>query len=200
MIEETWLIPCVNTVLKGRSGDAPTMIDVGANTGDWTGFLRDHFHSIVAYEADARLVPGLAERFAGDENVVVVWQAVGPERGTTTFYQREGESQSSLSPDHPFGHYDVEHETVVPAVTLRDCVGDGADFVKIDIEGGETLLDYPDNVGFYLVECHGTFNEVRSLIPHNYFVFRITHPYKPAARQGHCWLFAAREVPDGLGV
>jgi len=199
MIEETWLMPFVEEVRKLARPDRSTMIDVGANRGDWSALLKDDFDCIVAYEPDERLVSGLASRFSSARNIRVLRQAVGATEGWQCFYERDGIAQSSLSEDHPFGHGRVAERYMVDVVTLPKCIDTWCDFVKVDIEGGESDLEYPDNVTCYLIECHGTFTEVLERIPPAYNVYRVSHPIPAAALQGHCWLFAVREVPDGLG-
>lgn len=195
MIEETWLQPCIDEVRK-RLRKPSVMVDIGANKGDWTAHLLGDFDCIVAVEPDRRNVADLNARFANEPTVFVLPQAVGPKVGTATFYQRDGHAQSSLSEDHPFGHGSVEASYAVPVSTLPTFIDHRADFVKIDIEGGEADLDYPDNVTCYLIECHGTFDEVLRRMPPAYAVFRKDHPL---GCEGHYWLFAVREVPDVVG-
>ena len=198
MIEETWLMACVEEVRKRIRTDRSTMIDVGANRGDWTALLKDDFSCVVAYEPDGRLVEGLTARFAGDKNVWVLQQAVGATEGPQCFYERDGIAQSSLSEDHPFGHGRVTERYMVDVVTLPKCIDIWCDFVKVDIEGGESVLEYPDNVTCYLIECHGTFSEVLHRLPREYAVWRVKHPHRAADADGHCWAFAVREVPRGV--
>lgn len=201
MIEETWLLPCVEEALKRRSEPRmhPTMIDIGANKGDWTDLLKDKFECVIAYEPDYRNVRDLTDRFDGCPNVWILPEAVGAADGTETFCLRDGHAQSSLSSDHPFGHGTVEERYKVQVRALPRCIDIWADFVKVDIEGGEAVLDYPENVTCYLIECHGTFDTVVARMPEVYAVWKVRHPVPAADAQGHCWLFAVREVPDGLG-
>lgn len=187
MFEEVWLLPVVRRV-GGRS----RAIDIGANDGSWSQILSWSFARVDAYEPDYRVRPALRSRFTDSDRVFVHSAAVAAEEGEGTFMIRTGEAQSSLLAGHPFGHGDVVDTRVVECVTLPQVVGDGADFVKIDIEGGEEFLDYPDNVGAYLIECHGCFERVLERIPLCYDVRIIKHPVPAAAAEGHCWLFAEK--------
>ena len=191
-------MPCVEEVRK-RRGTRSVMVDVGANKGDWTALLLKDFDCIVAVEPDRRNVADLHARFDLEPRVYVLPQAIAGKSGAMTFYQRDGHAQSSLSGKHPFGHGTVEGSYEVHVRTLPALLDTWADFVKVDIEGGEADLDYPTNVTCYLIECHGTFDQVVPRIPGEYAIWRIRHPHPAADAEGHCWIFAVREVPDVLG-
>lgn len=189
MIEESWLQPCIDEALSRRQEHA-TFVDVGSNRGDWSLALLEHFDVVRAYDPDRR-------HSSPHDDVEFFPFAVAAESGEVTFHQRDGLAQSSVAPDHPLGHGVVEEAYAVRAVPLSEAVGRGwVDFAKVDIEGGEADLDYPDNVTCYLIECHGTFDAVLDRIPPAYAVYRKDHPL---GCEGHCWLFAVREVPNGVG-
>ena len=198
MIEESWLMPCVEDVRKRTKRLYPVMLDIGANKGDWTDLMKDDFACIVACEPDRRNLADLVIRFKGAKNVWIMPEAVGAEDGVATFHQRDGHAQSSLSEDHPFGHGTVEQSYEVTVRSLPGFIDYWADFVKVDIEGAEADLVYPTNVTCYLIECHGTFEKVLDRLPKEYAVYRVKHPH-PMADPTHCWAYAVREVPDGLG-
>ena len=188
MIEEYWLKPMLDGI-KGFE----RAVDIGANVGDWSALLASKFAVVDAFEPDPRLHAGLMKRFQSSRRVFPHFNAVAADEAPARFRMRSGAAQSSLLPDHPFGHGEVVDTVPVFCLTLPQAVRGGADFVKIDIEGSERFLEYPDNVGAYLIECHRCFDEVLSRIPLSYEVHMVMHPIAAAAAQGHCWLFAENE-------
>jgi len=194
-IEEFWLEPAI----KRAAAKGGRMLDIGANRGEWTRLMAPHFDEIDAYEPDPRCLEVLefeAQRACDDTpcSIFIHQAAVGAFEASATLFLREGSAQSSLSKKHPFGHGRVVSQLVVPQISLIQAVGDeGADFVKIDIEGAERDLVYPTNVRSYLIECHGTYDEVMPKIPECYAIWKFSHVH-PAADPGHCWIFCDREV------
>ena len=194
-IEEFWLEPAV----KRAAAKGGRMLDIGANRGEWMRLMAPHFNEIDAYEPDPRCLEVLefqAHLACEDKtpSIFIHQAAVGASEGSATFFLRDGSAQSSLSERHPFGHGNVIKQTVVPQVSLIQAVGEeGAGFVKIDIEGGETDLVYPTNVECYLIECHGNMDAVVPRIPDCYTIWKFSHVH-PAADPGHCWIFCDRRV------
>lgn len=188
-IEEQWLQGVIDFVAS-RGG---RMIDVGANVGEWSRALAGSMVSVEAYEPDPRAYAVLAS-LVSSRNVTPVRKAVGASSGHQRFNVRSGSAQSSLSAKHPFGHGVVVDHFDVEVVTLPEIVGDGADFVKVDIEGGEVDLEYPDTVANYLIECHGTFKQMLPKIPTVYNIHLLKHPHPAAQAQGHCWIFCTKEL------
>jgi hypothetical protein len=86
--------------------------------------------------------------------------------------------------------------TYVECITLDDITTENPDFIKIDIEGAETLaLKGCKNISkwlntLFLVECHNTFEEVtKELYRLNKSYIKIDHPL-PGASKDHCWIIA----------
>lgn len=189
-IPEYWLAEAVNDSLPEIRGIAA---DIGANVGDWSRALAEEFTSVVAVEPDVRAYSQIGEI----KGVTLKTVAVGEIAGEAELYLRESTGQNSLLEQHPIGgeggrpvpHIAVE---TVEVTTLDDLLPDGADFVKIDIEGGEVaalrgcqdLDKWEDSV--FLVECHDTFAEVsRELERIGKSVTRLPHPFP--GHPGHCW-------------
>jgi FkbM family methyltransferase len=168
-------------------------VDVGANLGTWSTPLCELFDQVLAFEPDERnfsQLPSIG-------NLTSVKAAVADITGTTPFYIRASSGHNSLLEVHPIGGdgmapVPVVEEVQVPCLTLDDACEDGADFVKIDIEGGEVLaLRGCVDAGrwsrtLFVVECHDTFNDVEAeLYRLGKRVTRIPHPL--VAHPGHCW-------------
>lgn len=189
---EHWLTEPVEGGVSKLSQKA-VAVDVGANVGTWTTPLAGLFEAVVAIEPDSRasdLIPRL-------ENVQIVSAAAGKESGSATFYKRATTGHGCLTEAHPIGGdgmapVPVTATETVSVVSLDDLLVGGADFVKMDIEGGEVdaLAGCKDvdrwGRTFFVVECHDTFSAVRKELERlGKSVTRITHPYH--SHPGHCW-------------
>ena len=117
-------------------------LDVGANVGDWSAALiarkgDDAAFRVIAFEPSETAARALRARFAGDDRVRVVEQAVGDRAGTMPFLEeRDAGKGSTLVPG--FARIDGRERMVgvtTLADALRDAEWDGADAVKIDAEG-----------------------------------------------------------------
>lgn len=168
-------------------------LDIGANKGDWSRELASHFDRVIAVEPDKR------NQLDVPDNVETVWGAAWNECGEAVLYKRPSPDQNSLLLSHPIGAGACEEAPVVeketvPCYTLDAIAADGADFVKIDIEGAEpeVLAACSNDRGqwartVFVVECHDTFAEVSlHLMRLGKSVTRIPHP-SPTAHRGHCW-------------
>jgi FkbM family methyltransferase len=189
-IPEFWLADAVNESLTERRGIAA---DIGANVGDWSRAMAEEFTSVVAVEPDRRAYSQIGEI----KGVTLKTLAIGEIVGEAELFLRESAAQNSLLEQHPIGGGGgcpapyVAVETV-EVTTLDELLPDGADFVKIDIEGGEVAalrgckdLDRWEDAVF-LVECHDTFAEVaRELERIGKSVTRLPHPFP--GHPGHCW-------------
>ena len=194
---EHWLkIPIEEALAKLESREIA--VDVGANSGSWTEPLSKMFDRVIAIEPDERVSPLVPQ----GGNVELIRAAVSDSSGKATFYLRAGTGQNSLLEVHPIGGESMQDAPVaksaeVDCITLDSILEGGADFVKMDIEGGETaaLAGCKDDGRWdrtvFLVECHDTFSEVeRELLRLGKRVARIPHPYYPSAHPGHCWAIA----------
>jgi FkbM family methyltransferase len=189
---EYWLTePVMSGIEKLESKSLA--VDVGANVGTWAVPLCDLFAEVLAFEPDDRNLSQIPRV----ENLTIVKAAVSDISGQTPFYVRSSSGHNSILPTHPIGGegmapVSVIQELQVPCFTLDDTCHQGADFVKIDIEGGEVLalqgcvdvLKWARTM--FVVECHDTFSDVeRELARLGKRVTRIPHPL--VAHPGHCW-------------
>jgi FkbM family methyltransferase len=189
---EIWLTqPVMEAIDRLRS--KALAVDVGANVGGWTKPLAELFDSVLAFEPDER---NFSKLQAGD-NVTAIKAAIADETGEIPFYIRSSSGHNSILEVHPIGGegmrpVPVIEEVQIPCLTLDDACEDGADFVKMDIEGGEVVaLRGCVDAGrwartTFVVECHDTFAEVAVELERlGKRVTRIPHPL--LAHPGHCW-------------
>lgn len=196
---EPWLDPFLADV-RGM-----VFFDVGANRGDFTEWACKRFEYVWAFEPDPRAFAKLLAR--SKCNVVPFQKAVADQ----SYRGRLGVSTESLQSmlltgdggRHPFGHGEVEHEIGVDVVALRD-VDMVADWIKIDVEGGEpaVIRGMRDDHANLIVECHGNLDEVLAeLCATGYLGDRrclvVDHPLGIA---GHNWVLAEGAVgfPESL--
>jgi FkbM family methyltransferase len=195
-IEETWLTDVVGSAI-GALKNRELAIDVGANKGDWTIELADTFDKVIAVEPDRR--NPLADKVDDLDSVEVVWGALWFEPGEVVLYKRPSPDQNSLLEHHPIGAgacgaAPVIEKEIVPGYTLPGVAPNGADFVKIDVEGAEAeILSACDedsgiwNRTVFVVECHDTFDDVSAhLVRLGKTVVRVPHP-SVSAHRCHCW-------------
>jgi FkbM family methyltransferase len=189
---EFWLTEPVMTAINGLAAKS-LAVDVGANVGTWAVPLSNLFDEVLAFEPDERNISVIPKL----DNVTVLKAAVSDQTGETPFFVRSSSGHNSILEVHPIGGegmapVPVIEETQVACFSLDDACGNGADFVKMDIEGGEVLalqgcvdiLKWERTV--FLVECHDTFSDVeRELARLGKRVTRIPHPLM--AHPGHCW-------------
>lgn len=187
---EFWLQKPVSEALS-RLQDRKIAIDVGANAGSWTVPLSESFEAVIAAEPDERV------SFDVPENAALLRVIVCGHTGEQVMHFRETTGHNSILENHPIGGdggADVPPiaSQVLPCVTLDDLSSEGADFVKIDVEGGEceVLSGCRDTERWrrtvFLVECHDTFDDVlRELTRLGKTASMIPHPFP--AHPGHCW-------------
>ena len=167
--------------------------DVGANRGDWSRELAKEFRKVVAVEPDERAYVHIGEI----SGVELAPYAVGEKTGKATLFMRPMPDQNSLLESHPIGAGGGSDAPVVGTwnvlvVSMDDLFPEGADFVKMDIEGGEVaalrgcLKVENWSRAIFIVECHDTFAEVsHELLRLGKNVERIPHPL--LSHPGHCW-------------
>ena len=189
---ETWLTEPVAEGIR-RLATKSLAVDVGANVGTWSVPLCELFEEVLAFEPDERNFSQIPTA----ENLTVVKAAVSDVTGSTPFYVRASSGHNSILEVHPIGGegmapVPVVEEQEIACFTLDDTCDHGADFVKIDIEGGEVLalqgcVDVMKwSRTLFVVECHDTFSDVeRELARLGKRVTRIPHPL--VAHPGHCW-------------
>lgn len=199
LTNEPWLNPFLRDV-RGT-----VFFDVGANCGDFTEWGSSRFTSVWAFEPDQRAFDKLEARSRC--NVVLHRKAVAAESGKGRLGVSTQSLQSMLLEDnrtcHPFGHGTFGHSVEVEVVALRD-VDMVADWIKIDVEGGEpeVIRGLADNTPSLIVECHGNLSEVLAeLRLKGYLGERrgivIDHPL---GLDGHKWVLAEGRFgfPDNL--
>lgn len=124
-----------------------TVIDVGANVGDWTAALRalNPNATVYAFEPSPSAHQRLAERFKDDPQVVTVNVALGAQAGTARlWFDTPGSGLASLYQRdlrHVGSSLDRSEEI---AVTTLDawCAANNVvpDTVKLDVEGHELAV------------------------------------------------------------
>ena len=189
---EFWLEPAV-TASVSRLAAHELAIDVGANTGTWTRTLSLMFDKVIACEPDPRASDVIPRRL----NVEIRNIAVADVDGTRELFLRPSPDQNSLLEIHPIGAGGMSPAPVLATVdvaceSLDSICPEGADFVKIDVEGAELLVlagcvDVPRWARtVFVVECHDTFSQVEALlIGLGKGVTHVPHPL--VAHPGHCW-------------
>lgn len=191
-VMEFWLTEPVMAAINNLASKS-LAVDVGANVGTWSVRLAELFDEVLAFEPDERNFSQIPEI----DNLTVVKAAVSDQTGETPFYVRSSSGHNSILEVHPIGGegmapVPVVEETQITCFSLDDACEHGADFVKMDIEGGEVLaLQGCVDVNrwsrtVFVVECHDTFHDVhRELARLGKSVTRIPHPLM--AHPGHCW-------------
>ncbi len=194
MIEESWLIDAVGNAIASLT-KRRLAVDVGANIGDWSRELCGIFDRVEAFEPDQRASAKIEPR----ENLTLHLAAVCDRDGEVTFHLRPDPAQNSILEKHPIGaggqsEAPVVQSIAVPCVSLDAGLPEGADFVKIDIEGGEVaaLDGCRDPTRWrrtaFIVECHNTATDVQKrLLGLGKRIQYYGHP-SPTAHPGHCWL------------
>lgn len=188
-MNEPWLEPFLERV-RGK-----VFFDVGANEGVYTQWASKRFSLVHAWEPDPRAYSRLTE-FAKC-NVVCHQAAVSNYTGKGSLGLSTSPLQSMLLEEnrsyHPFGHGSFDERAEVDVVALRD-VDMRADWIKIDVEGGEpeVIEGLPDNRASLIIECHANKIEViRELRAKGYLGERpgivIDHPL---GCPGHYWIIA----------
>lgn len=191
-IQETWLTEWVDSP-KGRS----LAVDVGANKGEWTRLLSESgFARVIAVEPDARASRNIQESPCVEVVSAAVSSLDMEQAGDVVLYLRPSPDQNSLLESHPIGseQWPISDTVTVRCVSLKTLCPEGADFVKIDVEGAECqVLSSCDDSGAwdrctFLVECHDTLEGVvEELKRLRKKVTVVPHPFYPVAHPGHCW-------------
>ena len=203
-MEETWLEEF--RTLAVTRGPCRTAIDIGANVGDWSLWMAEHFERVLAVEPDPRAFEVLEGRGL-PENVVASRMAVSGVPGTVSLHMRPSPLQSSVLTQHPVGvagqpDPPIVQTIEVPAFALDELLemDEHIDFVKMDIEGAEAIvLDAANDPRWintrWLIEIHDTSEQVGGFLERigfeNLRIMR--HPY-PDAHPGHLWIYVDKEM------
>lgn len=208
-MEEDFLVDLKDLAIQGPCRVA---IDVGANKGEWTAWLAEHFDHVLAVEPAPPAIELL--RQIQCPNVHIVEAACASKHGSADFHVRACVDQSSLLESHPIGGANQSDAPVAETISVTtlpldflrfiamDRFGCGdIDFVKVDVEGaeGDVLAGATPELfrdTRWLVEVHDRAEDVgRELARLGHEGIRVTkHPYA-GAHPNHFWVFAPGE-PD----
>ena len=155
-------------LLKSLVRPGMTVIDGGAHAGYFTRVLSrlvGPAGKVFAFEIHPQTLKLLHHNTRSLRNVVVIPAALGAKDGRATIYQSDGLSSSHSATATKPG---LKPTTQIPMRSISSVLAEhglsGADFIKLDIEGGEpsvlrTLPDRPTTVIFevkrYILEAGG---------------------------------------------
>ncbi len=132
------------------AGQPVTLVDVGANRGDFAATVQSHsgLRAAILIEPQAELARGLSQRFP-DPSITVANVAVSDTRGSRVFDVLEADSCSSLLPIRPDAGFSgrqidvrIKDRYEVKVQTLDEVIDDAGwtgmvDLLKIDTQGNE---------------------------------------------------------------
>ena len=201
MTEETWLLPYIEQSAGGLA------FDIGANVGEVTAAIAEHFEGVLAVEPDPRAFKDLVASAA--KNVLCQHGAAAARNGATDLLLRPNSVQSSLLEEHPIGAGDQTEAPVIERVGVntytldfllfiaRQRFGDlPLTFLKVDVEGfeGDVLAGATDPAFRsvrWLIEIHDREREVGLELQRMGYddIEIIPHPHK-GAHPKHFWVYA----------
>ncbi|MCB1969335.1 MAG: FkbM family methyltransferase [Geminicoccaceae bacterium] len=119
-----------------KVGQGDTIIDIGANIGEFTCFCLSRGAQVLAVEADRTIHEVLQCNVGARPGARTRNVAIAAENGTMTFYSSiEGADSSLVRPDVVDESYEVEAVTL--ARLIDEAGFDHVDLVKCDAEGAE---------------------------------------------------------------
>jgi FkbM family methyltransferase len=140
----------LNLLPAGRWRGLHTVVDVGANTGQWSTMLLDLVtpERLVIVEPEPRAFAGLEQQFGDRANVQLHNVAAGDRDGSAVFnITRDTTGASVLPPSDVMreligSNWTVESQIEVPMRTLDSLLGDMAEvsLLKIDVQGFEKAV------------------------------------------------------------
>ncbi|MFN2509081.1 MAG: FkbM family methyltransferase [Chthoniobacterales bacterium] len=193
-----------------------TIIDVGANVGQWSSMLLDLItpRKLVIIEPEPGAFAELQRHFGGRANVELHHAAIGDVNGVTRFHiTRDSTGASVLRPRPEMrelvgGNWSVESEIAVPLTTLDtllDAEGE-ISLLKIDVQGFERQVLAGASrclarTNFLLVELNymrqyvggSWFGEIHEVLTRDY-PFALVDASKPLRLNGRA------SMSDGLYV
>lgn len=134
------------------------IIDLGAHTGNTALYFHAKYPNAVIYavEASPQTFSHLLENVHGIAQIKPIFGAISDRNGKITFYESESSLGSSIYKRANSVGVEVPTFTL-DSLFLKEGLG-RADFIKIDIEGGEGdifLRDLPEKYAeWYIVEVH----------------------------------------------
>ncbi|MFH1118144.1 MAG: FkbM family methyltransferase [Pseudomonadota bacterium] len=126
-----------------------TVIDVGANRGDWSQavFLVNPTLTIYAFEPDQALCQALIRRFGSKQNFIASCTGLGEFNGKAELFinpqHRGGNSLYARcgGPDYVAKNIETREINVMKLDTFLESLGSPIiDLMKIDVEGGELAV------------------------------------------------------------
>lgn len=146
--------------------------DVGANIGEKTSEYLDLGKKVIAIEPQKDCLESLKEKFADNNNVVIVEAGVGEKQGKETlFVSSRYKGFSSINKDWQKGtkYGGFEKSEKIQIVTVESLIREFGipDFCKIDVEGYElqVLKGITSKIPYISFEYHGnTLPAARSCI------------------------------------
>lgn len=131
----------MKTVIFKVLPSSSLVLDIGANTGGYSGLLSEHFDQdmIHSFEPNPNCAQGLRDKLKNDVHSI----AIGSESGRFSFYRYKDDLHSehgSIRRESLFLDKEIE-EVEVKVVRLDDFIKDNQlptpSFVKIDTEGND---------------------------------------------------------------
>lgn len=141
--EYRWGDPCLRQIssLADRNRVA---LDVGANVGTYSFFMRRYARKCIAYECNPNLVKLLRERFG--QSIDIRAKAVSDQCGEIKFriprsHVGHGTGRATIEANNKLeGDFDGIDEMAVQRVTLDSDVDQPVGLIKIDVEGHEIAV------------------------------------------------------------
>lgn len=141
--------------------DSKIIIDLGCNDGYTTEFFAERFKDarIIGVELVNEVAIEAANRVSKYGNrVSILNEAIGWPEGKFTAWVDECSTVSSITPYQDRSTYPISVD-VISLNNLLEREGiEEVDFMKIDIEGAETMLlqstEWMSKVKCFIVECH----------------------------------------------
>lgn len=139
------------------------IVDVGANTGDYTDFFKEKLKGtgkIYTIELFPETCKSLNKKYENDKNIIVLNYAVSNTNGMIPYYSGNHHCLHNI-----LGH-DVNYQKTnffgeIESIRLDDLLKNEniINLIKIDVEGAELLVlegckGIIDKVEYLLVECH----------------------------------------------
>jgi FkbM family methyltransferase len=161
---------CANIIIKQINEDRMflpffhsddfTILDLGANIGLFSLFVKDAAKRIISVEPTPKTLEVLTVLTADEPNIEILQAAASDTDGQTTFYINNNPTMNSLV--NQYGE-SVTVNTYTFDSIMKKFNLDHIDFVKCDIEGGEmrafnddTLGAVADKIDTWAVEVHQT--------------------------------------------
>ena len=206
----------LNLFPPGRWRGLRTIVDVGANVGQWSGMLLDLITParLIIIEPEPSAFAELQRRFAARGNMELHQTAVGDTNGVTRFrVTRDTTGASILQPREEMrelvgSNWTVEAEIEVPLCTLDTLLSDlsAISLLKIDVQGFERqvlagAVQILKRTDFLLIELNyqpqyiggSWFGEIHEMLTREYS-FTLVDTSKPLRLNGRA------SMCDGLYV